>query len=230
MDYVSLEWLEAHSVTVDILKWILVALIAWVGGAFGYFRTRMRKPELEFLEVASRCRLECQKVRQDQNDVARAAFLVNVGVTNGTREPVFMKSFSLAYRKKGKFRGFHKKIGPCTLPNLPRQKVADGEKFLPVWLTSFPDTNEGLLVEARLESKDYRLGYMLFVSHTFGTWNPVVENEHINIRMYATTTDGVKLRADGKVRVLTDPEILEEMVPGLGELLEQEQSWNVPGI
>jgi hypothetical protein len=224
-----LDWLEAHPVVVDLLKWIAVGVLAWFGGAFGYLRRRFRRPLVEVLDVASRCRYEHQKERDGQTNVVRAAFLLRIGVSNCTHEPIYLKTFSMAYKCGVAFRRYHNRIGPCSLPNLPRQAVGDGVKYLSVWLTRFPETTDGLLAESRLEAKDYREGYMLFISHTHGSWNPIIENGHISVRVCITTTDGTRLRAKGKVRVLDDPAVLEEMVPDLGTLLEQQQSWNIPG-
>ena len=49
------EWIEAHATTIDVLKWIMVGLLAWVLGVFRFIKTKLKRPKLEVEAFTSRC-------------------------------------------------------------------------------------------------------------------------------------------------------------------------------
>ena len=96
------------------------------------------------------------------------------------------------------------------------------------WFARFPDEIEGLTISGRIDARDAHSGFALFVSHTYGSWNPRVRDERVVVRATVTLTTG--RRVSGKVDVVVNRNgaFFEEMVPGFLEQISHRTAWNVP--
>lgn len=77
-------WIEAHATTVDLLKWLIVGLLAWAFGVFRFLRTKLRKPTLEIEPLTSCCVWQELGVVDGKDSNARVVFLIDAGISNRT--------------------------------------------------------------------------------------------------------------------------------------------------
>lgn len=221
------QWIEGHPTTVDLFKWVLVLLVAWLAGVFKYFRTLTRTPRLSVSPVTSRCYLEKQPF-EEHADAVKAAFLLDVQIANRSSENVVVSSFYVRYRTRRPVKRWSEKISAVSLPNRVRHRMGAGTKFMRNWFARFPDEIEGLTVKGKIEARDAHSGFALFVSHTYGSWNPRLRKEAIPVRVTAILTSGVRVSGTVNVKVNTDPSFFEEMVPGFLDQIRHPTAWNAP--
>jgi hypothetical protein len=221
------QWIEDHSTTVDLLKWLVLLLLAWAVGVFKYLRDLTRTPRVRLSVVLSRCLVEQQSFENHQ-DAMKAAFLLNIEVANASSEHIVVNSFELRFRTLHTFRRWSQGISAVALPNRVRHRMGAGTKIMRNWFTLFSDGMVGLSVEGKIEARNANSGFSLFVSHTFGSWNPAIRNEKIRVRVAAILATGQRIKGSGTVHVTRDSALIEEMVPGMLEQIRHPTSWNVP--
>ena len=221
-------WLEDHSVTVDLMKWAAVILFAWAAGLLSFVRRKIRGPKVEIVAPASLCYLDRGEQVDAPKGAVRSVFLLRVGVANRRESEITVRSFAFAYRKKRPLRKFAAKIGPCTLPDIPRTEMGAGTKLHSVWFSRYPDSTEGLVVHGRIASCDYKEGYLLFVANTHGSWNPEVKKGQLQVEVAMLLAAGGGARTRAKIRVCDNMNQLEKLVPGLADQVKHESSWNIP--
>lgn len=103
-----------------------------------------------------------------------------------------------------------------------------GTKYHSVWFSRYPDSTEGLIVHGRIAAGDYKEGYLLFVTNTFGTWNPDERASEVQVEVTARMASGGSAKKRTRVRVCNSMDTLEKLVPGIGEQIEHESAWNIP--
>ncbi len=106
--------------------------------------------------------------------------------------------------------------------------MGGGVKFMRVFFTNFPDDASELTATGQLDAKEYCAGYLLFVSVTFGTWNPRISGGSIKVVLRARLTTGERLTARAKVPVNESKQFFEQTVPGIVAQIEHETAWNIP--
>lgn len=220
-------WIESHDVTVGILQWLALLAIAWFSGLFRLVRRRTIKPKLRIVPTASFVFLEEFAEFGDYKNVARASFVLNVGLSNRTNEKIVVEEFNLSFRARSLWRSYRQKLVRLAFPNRPRKRVGQSTKFMGVWFTEYP--LEDRIFEpatGKLDPKDTCGGYLLFVSMTFGSWNPKIEQELINVKLIASLTSGDKLTSRARLRIVRDQLYVNEFCPGLVEHVSHESTWN----
>lgn len=219
-------WIESHPTTVDILKWGGLLLLAWLSGIFRFVRNYAKRPSISLIAEASRCYVEEIDEFEGSKNVIRAAFLVDVTVRNPTKERIVVESFSLSYVKNKPLYFRSAEYHPVTMPNRPRQEMGSGTKVSKVFFSKFDDGFEALTMSGDIEAKQFQNGYLLFVSFTWGSWNPKIVKGHIRTRICCQLTTGEVISDSASIQVTTNAEMFEKWVPGIIDQVGHECTWN----
>jgi hypothetical protein len=223
-----LDWIEAHPVFVDLGKAVVVLVIAWFAG-LGRFLVRLaRKCRVWVVEPVSRCYLEDLGESHGVKDPVRASFLLSVGVTNPTTEKVVVEAITLQFESKRAWRPRSSQLDAVSLPSRPRVTFATSTKVSRTWFINYgDDAPASLTAHGRIEARDTEDAYILFVSATYGSWNPRVENDHVRIWVSARLTTGETMRTSTKIPTTKDMESFEKRVPGVREHVASDGAWNI---
>lgn len=220
------DWLEQHNTTVDLLKWTAILVVAWIAGAFSFIRGLTRKPKTALITNASRCLVEEFDELNGKRMVMRAAFLLNAEVTNPSNENVTVKGFKLSYRHNRFWFPQSKELFSLSLPARPRQEMGSAIKVSKVFFSTFGDGYNDLTMTGVLSPKDFQSAYLLFVSFTWGSWNPRIRNGRVRVRLSAEITTGETLRSVAEIAVTQDKEQFEKWVPGIIDQINHQSTWN----
>ncbi len=163
------EWLEQHNTTIDLLKWTVVLVVAWVVGAFRFIHGLTRKPKTALITQASRCLVEEFDELNGKRMVMRTAFLLDAEVTNPSNENVTIKGFKLSYRRNRFWFPQSNELFSLSLPARPRQEMGSAIKVSKVFFSTFDDGYDSLTMTGVLKPKDFQNAYILFVSFTWGS-------------------------------------------------------------
>ena len=220
-------WIEAHPATVSILNSAALIGVAWFAGAFSFLRRFRLKPRLEIAPTASFAYLERPKDQVDRGDCVRMAFVLNATLVNASNERVVLDHFLLSFRTEGFWRSNRQKLLRLAFPARPRKPVGEGEKYMGVWFTEYLDEGRPAPpIDGELEPKSLCGGYLLFVSYTYGNWNPEVWRGVTRIRLKAKLTSQRWLSCSADVRVIEDADYVESFVPGLLKHIAHDSTWN----
>jgi len=222
-----LNWLEDHRTAVDLAKWVLLLLAAWLGGVFRFFGRYTRRPRLKIKPIISRCFIEEFDEFNGRTDCARVAFLVDVWVINRSSEKIVIEDFRCSYVTNRFWLRWSRNLHPATLPNQPRVTMGGAAKLMPVWFSHFQEGPSHLTVEASIEPKEACGGYLLFVSFTYGSWNPRTSSKGLRLRVTGRFTTGARATSVAWIPKMQDKEKFEHLVPGIFDQLAHESSWNI---
>lgn len=106
--------------------------------------------------------------------------------------------------------------------------MGSGTKFMRNWFAHFPDEQEILSVDGKIDPRDAASGYALFVGHTYGSWNPQIRKEEVTINVIASLTSGRRVSGKATVQIARDRELFEKMVPSINYQIDHPTAWNVP--
>lgn len=221
------QWIEGHSTTVDLLKWFVLLLVTWMVGGFRYVGNLTRGPRLSISSAVSRCLL-VHEAYEDHPDATKSAFLLNLEVANRSAEKIVVGSFVIRFRRQLQFRRWSEPISAVSLPNRVRHEMGSGTKVMRNWFSYFPDGQESLTVDGKIEPRDAASGFALFVGNTYGSWNPRTRNDQVTVKVIASLTSGRRVSGKAKVSVTRDREYFEKMVPGINDQIDHPSAWNVP--
>ena len=133
----------------------------------------------------------------------------------------------MSYWRDKRFFRKSQPLHPVSLPSRPRQYMGENIKFQHVFLTNFDDGFEHLTpASGVIDPKGCEHGYLLFVSFTFGDWNPKIDKGYVKIEISFSLTTGEKLKAKGSIKTSEDWDYFESWVPGIKEHLQQECTLN----
>ncbi len=223
----AISWIEAHPTTTSLLQWAVVLLVAWALGAFRWLRQATIGPKLKCVPSASLCFVERLGNVDGFEDGVRASFIIHASVYNRTPNSVVIDRFVLCFKSKSIFRSMRQNLLRLAFPAWPRKRLGEGYKLMGAFFTSYADQHDSALsVSGRIEARDIASGYLLFVSNTYGSWNPVVEGEKVKVRVKVTFSVGGRRRASCWIRVVEDPAVVEEFCPGLVGHVGHESTWN----
>jgi hypothetical protein len=220
-------WIEEHDKTVDLLKWVLLLVLAWATGLFRYLRNLARKPRARLSSLTSRCYVEPMEDKQHSHAVL-AAFLVELEVTNLGSDPIVVRTMELRMRRLRPFLRWGPWISATSLPNRVQLKMDSGIKVFRNWFSNFPDGPDSLTIQGRIAPKDAASGFLLFVSSTYGSWNPKIVNDCVLVRGRVTLTTGEKLTAVARIPVTTNAESFESLIPNGLVHVRDRGTWNLP--
>ena len=220
-------WLEGHGTTVDLIKWTALIVLAWVSGAFQFLWRYRRRPRIRIVETASFMYLEHPIDCGGKPNGARSSFVINASLVNASNEKIVIDHFELSFRSVDLWRSHRQRLLRFAFPSRPRKKVGTGTKYMGVWFTEYPlDELQTATIDGRLEAKETCGGYLLFLSFTYGTWNPRISNDTVHVRLRAQLTTGQWLKQSAVVRTVTDQSIVEAFSPGFTEHVAHDSTWN----
>ena len=219
-------WIESHRVTVGLTQSLALILLAWLAGAFRLLQALTRKPSIRIVDSASFVFIESASIEGKENAL-RAAYVINASLVNSSTERIVLDQFSLSYQTVNPFRSFKQRLVRIAFPARPRKRLGSGFKMMGVWFTNFTDEEYALPPAlGALEPKDMESGYLLFSSFTWGSWNPVVVDGQIRVKLKAHLTSGEVLVSTARLRALYEPETAHEFCPGIIEHIAHESTWN----
>lgn len=221
------EWIEAHATTIDVLKWIIVGLLAWGLGAFRFIRTKFKRPKLEVESFTSRCIWQELGVVDGNDHNARVVFIIEAGINNPTTYPIVVRDFTLKIKTLKGWPVRNHPLNAVTLPSRVRHNIGNVTKFLKNWFSNFPEGPESLTLGARIESRDHQSGFLLFVSTSWGYMRPFVRAGAIPVELNVRLTTGENLTARANIAIMEDHAAFEEMVPGVLDHVQHRNTWNI---
>ncbi|WNJ28858.1 hypothetical protein RMA73_10050 [Xanthomonas translucens pv. translucens] len=220
-------WIEAHATTVDLLKWILVGLLAWTLGVFRFLRAKLKRPKLEIESFTSRCIWQEIGVVDGNDHNARVVFLIESGITNPTTDPLVVRDFTLKVKRLKSWPVRNHPLNAVTLPSRVRNSIGEITKLLKNWFSNFSEGSESLTLNGRIEARDHQSGFLLFVSVSWGYLRPLEKNGAIPVKLSARLTTGERLVARSNIILMDDHSAFEAMVPGILEHVENRSTWNI---
>lgn len=223
-----LNWIEQHDTTIELLKWLLLILVAWAVGLFRYLRNLTRKPCALVSGLASRCLIEEIDEYEGHRNVVRAALLLEVEVSNRSSEPIVVRTMEVRVRRPKPLFRWGPWLSAVSLPNRVQHQMGSGVKLMRNWFATFPDGIETLTIRGRIEPKDAESGFVLFVAFTHGNWNPEIDDECVRVGVRVHLTTGERLRASARVPATRKSEFFEQMVPGVLDQIRHPTAWNLP--
>lgn len=125
-------WIEAHEVTVGVLKGAALVLVAWAGGLFAYLRRFKARPYLKIAETASFVFIENIPAEADRPRGVRASFVINLSLINASNERVVLDQFELSFQTYGFWRSHRQRLLRIAFPSRPRKRVGEGMKYMGV--------------------------------------------------------------------------------------------------
>lgn len=222
-----LTWIESHGTTVDLIKWLVVGILAWLLGVFRFLHTRLKRPSLEIESFTSRCAWEDIGEVDGNPSNARVTILIEAGINNPTTSPIFIRDFTLQVKRLKKWPLWGAELNPTTLPCRVRHAVGDVTKYLKNWFSNYDEGSDNLTLDARINDREFQSGFIMFVSASWGNMLPRVVNGKILVRMKARLTTGEILVAKARIHILEDNSVLEALLPGLFAHAENPATWNI---
>ena len=220
-------WIEIHEHTVDLLKWVAAGLLFWVSGLFSMLGRYKRRARLEISESASFVYIEHGKHPESGMDTIRASFVLNISLINATNEKIVANQFFLSFKTINFWRSHKQRLIRFAFPSRPRKRIGEGIKYMGVWFTEYPSDELKLeTITGSLEPKETCGGYILFSSYTFGSWNPKIKNDTIQVRLRLKLTSQDWLSSSAKIRITNDSAFVEEFSPGFCTHMAHESTWN----
>ena len=220
-----LTWIETHKVTIGIIQWAVLLIIAWLSGLFRLIWKNTIKPKLEIVPTAS---IIFYEEIQDEiyTNPVRASFIIYANLVNRTNEKIVLQDFYLSFESENFWRSYKQKLLSVTFPARPRKIVGTGIKFMNVFFTEYPEEEVKLKAESgKLETKEMASGYVLFVSSTYGNWNPKIRDGYIRVKLHGILTNGETNTNKAPIRITQSKEIIDELVPGLVQHVAHESTW-----
>lgn len=221
------QWIEDHSATVDLLKWIIVGLLAWILGVFRYLRAKLKRPKLEIESLTSRC-IWRELGAVDGNDHhAQVIFLIEAGVNNPTTDPIVVRDFTLQVKRLKRWGVKNHWLNAVTLPTRVQNSAGGVTKILKNWFSNFPDQMDSLTLCGRIESRDFQSAFLLFVSVSHGFLRPVAADGKVPIKLRARLTTGELLSVKSEIVIIEDHSYFESLLPGVIAHAQDRKLWNV---
>lgn len=220
-------WIEAHAATVDLLKWLLVGLLAWTLGVFRFLRAKLKRPKLEIESFTSRCIWQELGIVDGNDHNARVVFLIEAGITNPTTDPIVVRDFTLQVKRLKGWPVRNRPLNAVTLPARVRHNIGDITKLLQNWFSNFSEGPDSLTLHGRIEPRDHQSGFLLFVSVSWGYLRPLEKDGAIPVKLCARLTTGERLLSRSNIVLMDDHSAFEAMVPGVLEHVHNRSTWNI---
>jgi hypothetical protein len=198
----ALDWIEAHQTTVDLLKWVMLLVLGWMLGLFRAIRDWTRRPAVEIDSRYSSCYVEQHDRFGDYADVILIAALVDVGITNPTKDKVGVKRLGLSVRRNGLWPCWSKEVSAVGLPSPPTFPLGEHVKLIPVWFTAFSDDYLDLR-RTSADPQDSVAALALFVVLVDRKNLPEL-GDSLLIKVNAYLATGQVCRQVGKIKVYRD--------------------------
>jgi hypothetical protein len=219
------DWIESHEKTVDLLKWLVLLLVAWAVGLFKWIRQKLRQPIATLQEETSRCFVEEFNEFEGKKNVVRASFLLEVGLTNTTPEPVHIRHFSLLVRRRTFWRPWRPRLSALSLPARPQHATGSSLRLLKNWFSNFPDQFRDLTLPGDVPPKQHQSAYLLFVHCGAGDAAARFYGDFIQVKALVHLTTGETRVVRGQIKFNRDAASFEAFVPGILVQVAHQSAW-----
>ena len=99
------------------------------------------------------------------------------------------RAFNLRARRAGEIRRWGSKIGATSLPSRVRHQMAERVKLERTWFSRFGDQHDGMTADGVIAPRHAETGFAMFVSVTYGNWNPTIVNDRIAVEVEVALND-----------------------------------------
>lgn len=209
-------WIESHRMSVELIKWIILILGAWLLGIFRIIRKYSQRPSLSLFESDGFCFIE--DYQKEGIPAKKAAFIVNPCIKNPSDYADEIDYITIGYKCKNKKMSLRQNLLPISFPAPPRCQFGSSLKYLPVYLTNF---KEHAGVDSIIQARRKKSGYVLFAAKTYGDW-AADHDEYIDILLEVFLVSGGAIKCKDKLKVISSKEVLENFCPGIYEVITVE--------
>jgi hypothetical protein len=221
----TISWIEAHEHTVELLKWLTVGLIAWSLGIFRVLREWTSRPSISINPAYSHCYYEVHSTLGSHTDIALLTLVIDVELSNPTNHPAALRMFEVRIKKKGHLGGWTKAVKLVGFPAMPRTPMPSGnEKIVPLWLTTFEEFGDELCLK-KVDSQDVSAGLAFFTVGVHKDMLPELQGGCM-VQLTATLVSGT-VRCAAPIKVRTDLDHLERMIPGSVQYVQHPNVWTL---
>lgn len=209
---VAVDWIESHEHTVNLLMWLVAAVIAWFLGIFRAIREWTRRPTINISRSYSHCYYEEHQTLEKYSDVALLAFVLDLEVANLTNAPIGLKSFELQISRPAMLNRWTSPVSAIGFPDMPRTPMpGNNMKVVPVWLTAFEGYGEAFCLK-RVDAGDSAAG-LAFFAILMPKSDIREQMKECCIKIRAILATGERLTIKGLIHVNRDMSHLERLVP-----------------
>lgn len=222
-----ISWVESHGTTVDLIKWLIVGVVAWLLGGFRFLRTQLQRPSLEIESFTSRCAWEDLGEVAGNPANARVTILIEAGINNPTTSQIVVRDFTLQIKLLKRWPLWSSELHPTTLPCRVRHAVGDVTRYLKNWFSNYDEGPDALTLGSKIKDREFQSGFLMFVSATWGNMLPRAVDGKILVKMKARLTTGETLVAKSCIHILENNSVLQELIPGVFAHVEDPATWNI---
>jgi hypothetical protein len=219
----TVQWIESHKTTVDLLKWIAAGCIAWVLGVFKALHEWTRRPSISIDSAYSRGYYEERGALGQYQDVVLLAIIADIQVMNPTGTPLNVRSFELQVKRMPWFRPWTRLLPALGFPSMPRTPMPGGnEKYVPVWFSMFKGFEHQSL--KKVDEHDCAAGLAFFAA-VISKDELQKGAERIRVRVSVTFASGEKKMSTAMLDLKHDFSQLERTVPHSVDYIRHESVW-----
>lgn len=214
-----IEYLETHPQFINLVIFLISLLVAWLSGALRAIKSIANKLDNRLrisLQPSSSHITILREFRHNDYKAQRFAFWLSLQIMNPSEKIQTITQFTLQFRTVK--RHWSKQLLPITFPNIPRIKIGENIKYLPVYFTHFVEIENILGKEftptGSLKPGDLQTGYLLFIEEFYGDWLPNITRNGVKIKVRCQDLRGKCYKNIGWARSLSE-EKTYEIIPGL---------------
>jgi len=222
-----IEYLETNPQFINLVIFLISLLVAWFSGALKAIRGIADKLDnrlrISLKPVSSNMTI-LKEFRHNNHRAQRFAFWLSLQIMNPAEKIQTITQFTLQFQTVKKH--WSKPLLPVTFPNIPRIKVGENIKYLPVYFTHFVEIENIFGKEftptGSLKPGDMQNGYLLFVEEFYGDWLPNITRKGVKIKVRCKDLRGKCYKNIGWAKSLSE-EKTYEIIPGLDKYKEGEE-------
>ncbi|WP_353402515.1 hypothetical protein [Duganella hordei] len=219
----SIGWIEAHEHTVDLFKWIVAGLAAWLLGVFRAIRAWALRPSISITETYSHCFTEQHAELDTYSDVTLFAFVLDAVVMNPTTSKVGVQTFELEIRRRGLWKRWTSPITAIGFPTMPRTPMPnDAIKVVPIWLTTFEGYDSSLSLRD-IDGQNSAAGLIFFA--LVMPDSSIVSDEKCTLKLSVRLATGERRSVVTKIKFENGLDKLERMVPSSIKYVRHKSVW-----
>lgn len=219
----SIGWIETHEHTVDLLKWIVAGLAAWLLGVFRAIRAWALRPSISITEAYSHCFSEQHTKLDNHRDVTLFAFVLDAVIMNPTASKIGVQTFELQIRRRELWKRWTSPITAIGFPTMPRTPMPDGAiKVVPVWLTSFEGYDSSLSLRD-IAGQNSAAGLVFFALAMPDS--SIVSDEQCTLKLSVRLATGERRSVVMKIKSENGLDKLERMVPSSANYVRHKSVW-----
>jgi hypothetical protein len=207
---------------VELVKWIIVGIVAWALGAFRAIRAWTLRPSISISERYSHCFAERHSELNSHKDVTLLVFVLDAQLINPTGSKIGVQSFELRIWSRRFWKRWTTPVSSIGFPAMPRTPMPDGAiKVVPIWLTAF-EGYDGSLALHDIDAQNSAAGLVFFAL--------LMPDSSVNMKQCVVKL-GVKLGTGERrsviatIRTEDDFGKLENMIPSSVHYVRHSSVW-----